>query len=184
MVNLGKKRMARELFEDWRSRRGVKTWALANYLQCLSRFRKRGLEEVIATCKDALADLPHDHCSRYLACMQAEACALSGDKSGLLDVWQLRRGYFGGDLKPDEYFRANHKYLLYDIPDLVEALQHENQRSYRKRLRTLRFRRLWNEESRKRLGRVLRIALQLITALWFFGMAEGFFRRKAVEHIS
>ena len=73
MLNRGQNRMARALFRDWRDRLGVHMWSLANYIQTLSRFRGRDLEELTATCRDALADLPHDHCARYLACMQAEA---------------------------------------------------------------------------------------------------------------
>jgi hypothetical protein len=144
MVNLGQKRRARELLRDWRNRRGVEMWSLANYLQCLSRLRKHDLEEVIATCKGALADLRHDHCARYVAVMQAEACALIRDESGLLALWNDRRCYFEGGLEDREYFKTNHKHLLTDIPALLDALQGKDERSYRKILRRIRSRRLWN----------------------------------------
>jgi tetratricopeptide (TPR) repeat protein len=176
MVNLSQKAKARELLRDWRNRRGVEMWSLANYLHCLSRFRKHDLEEVIATCKDALTDLRHDHCARYLANMQAEAYALTGDKSGLLALWNDRRGYFEGDLKPGEYFRASCRYLLTEIPDLVEALQRNDRKSYRKSLRRIRFHRLWNKENRARAWKIARFLLQLLALLWFIGTVSGVFR--------
>jgi tetratricopeptide (TPR) repeat protein len=176
MVNRGQNRMSRELFRDWRSRRGVQMWALANYVQSLSRFRKSNLEEVVATCRDALANLTHDHCARYLTCMQAEACALLGDKEGLLAVWRDRRGYFGGELNKSEYFYASEKHLIYDIPDMVEALRRDDAKAYRKLLRKLRFQRLWNPSNRKEFWKIVRLILRILIVVWFIGMAVGIFR--------
>ena len=176
MVDLRHKRSARKLLEDWRGRRGVRMWSLANYLQCLSRLSKRNLEEVIRTCNDALAELPHDHCARYLAHMQAEACALAGEESGLVKLWNDWRGYFGDDLKPGEYFRTAYKHLLYEIPDMVDALQRNDRKSYRKILWRVRFHRYWNEESRPRARKIVRIVLLLVLT-WIIGMMVGVFRR-------
>lgn len=177
MVNLGQKRSARELFRDWRNRHGVGMWVLANYMHSLSRFRRRDLEEVVVTCRDALADLPHDHCARYLTCMQAEACVLIGDRQGLLAVWRDRRGYFGGALKKTEYFKTAEKHLIYDIPDLVEALEREDEKSYRKMVRTLRFQRLRNLPKDLKGRRILRILLRVLVTLWMIAMMEGLFHR-------
>jgi hypothetical protein len=141
-------------------------------MQSLSRFGRRDLEEVIATCRDALADLPHDHCARYLACRQAEACALVGDKEGLLAVWRDRRGYFDGELKKSEYFKESQKHLIYDIPDIIEALQRDDRKAYRNLLWRLRLQRLWNQTSRS----VLRIVARIILLLWAIAMAIGIFR--------
>lgn len=123
--------------------------------------------EVIATCRDALAQLPHDHSARYLAVMQAEACALMGDKKALLETWSERRGYFGGELKPGEYFSTEHKYLLYDIPDLVEVLQHNQPKRYRKILWQLWFRRLWNRNNMRTVRKVLLWLLRIAIIVWF-----------------
>lgn len=44
----------------------------------------------------------------------------------MLAVWRDRRGYFGGELKKSEYFKTNEKHLIYDLPKMVEALQHDD----------------------------------------------------------
>jgi len=87
----------------------------------------------------------------YLTCMQAEASALVDDKEGLLAVWRDRRGYFGGELKKSEYFNASEKHLIYNIPEMVEALQRHDAKAYRKLLWRIRFQRLWNPSSRARI---------------------------------
>ena len=135
-------------------------WSLANYMLCLSRFRRGHLEEVIATCRDALADLPHDHCARYLACMQAEACALMGNQEGLLAVWGDRRGYFDGEVKNGEYFKPSQKHLLSDLPEMARALERNDHKAYRKLVWRLRLR-LWNENARAALGTIARIIVVL-----------------------
>jgi tetratricopeptide (TPR) repeat protein len=175
MVNLGQKRKARALFHDWRRRRGIRMWSLANYLHCLSHFRKEGLEEVIETCRVALAQLPHDHCAHYLAMMQAEACALIGDKKGLLETWNERRAYFGGELKSGEYFRNEYKYLLYDIPGLIDALQQDQGKRYRKLLWKLKFRRLWNRNTLRTVRRVLLWLLRTAIIIWVITGLQGIF---------
>jgi hypothetical protein len=49
MINLKRKRAARKLFGDWRTRTGVGMWMLGNYLLSLSRLTRDDLREVIAT---------------------------------------------------------------------------------------------------------------------------------------
>jgi hypothetical protein len=143
-------------------------------MQCLSRLRRGDLEEVIATCRDGLADLPHDHCARYLACMQAEACALLGKKDDLLAVWRDRRGYFDGEPKDGEYFKSSQKHLLSDLSEMVRALERNDRETYRKLLWRLRRLRLWNENSRAALRR---IATRIIIGFWVIGLIAALFQR-------
>jgi tetratricopeptide (TPR) repeat protein len=171
MINRRQYAAARALFKDWRNRRGVGMWSLANYMRSLSRFRQRDLEEVIATCRDALADLPHDHCARYLVCLEAEACALAGDKDGLLAVWNDRREYFKGELKKNEYFNAPEKYLMREIPDLVEALEQKSRGSYSRGVWHLRYRRVWKAKGRQ----FWRILLRIIIWLGILGIMRVLF---------
>jgi tetratricopeptide (TPR) repeat protein len=177
MVNLGQKRSARELFRVWRIRRGVPMWSLANYLQCLSRFRRRDLREVVVTCADALAQLPHDHCARYLTLMQAEACALMGDESGLLTLWNDRRAYFGGELRSGEYFRTELRYLLYEIPELAEALERGDRRACRKLTRRLRLQRLWSKSTRRTIRRAFAWLFRILILVWLMASISGILPR-------
>jgi tetratricopeptide (TPR) repeat protein len=171
MINRRRYTAARALFLDWRNRRGVGMWSLANYMRSLSRFRHRDLREVIASCRDALANLRHDHCARYLVCLQAEACALGGDKDGLLAVWNDRREYFKGELKKDEYFNAPEKYLMREIPDLVEALEQKGLGAYSRGVWHLRYRRVWKPKGRQ----IWRILLRIIIWLGIIGIMRVIF---------
>jgi hypothetical protein len=108
--------------------------------------------------------------------MQAEACALVGDKEGVLAVWRDRRGYFGGELRKSEYFNSSEKHLIYDISEMVEALQRDDTKAFRKLLRRLRFQRLWNPSSRKQFWKIVRLLLRILILVWFIGMAAGIFR--------
>ena len=177
MVKERRHRLGRQLFSDWRNRRGVPLWSIANYTLCLPRFRKRDLEEVIVTCRDALASLPHDHSARYLACMQAEACALAGDKQGLLEVWKDRQGYFDGYLKDGEFFKSNQKHLLTDLPALVEALGRDDKRVYGKILRRIRLQRFWNRETGISWHGALRIVARIFLTFWLIAMISRFFQQ-------
>jgi len=167
MIDGKRYRSARSLFHDWRSRRGVRMWSIANYMLSLPRFRKRDLQEVIATCRDALNDLAHDHCASYLAHMQAEACALAGDKQGLRKVWEARRGYFGTTPKTGEYFRKRDEHLRHNIPDLLKALQQDNGKAYRRLVWKMRLKRL-----RPTKDRTLGIILRMLAILWALGIAS------------
>jgi tetratricopeptide (TPR) repeat protein len=172
MVNLRQYRMARRLFQGWRNRQGVRMWSLANYTLVLSRLRRPDLEEMSSTCRDALASLSHDHCARYLTCLQAEAHALLGDKDGLLAMWRDRRGYFDGELKKSEYFKTSERHLVHDIPDMVEALQSGDSKAYRRLLWRLRFQRV--KRSRAELMKLL---ARIVILIWIIFMAVGVFFR-------
>jgi tetratricopeptide (TPR) repeat protein len=177
MINLRRKRAARKLFGDWRTRTGVEMWMLANYLLSLSRLTRNDLTEVIATCDEGLAGLRHDHCARYLTYMQAEACTLASDKSGLTDVWNQRAHYFEGDIKAEEFFPRSQRYLIRDIPIAVQLVQQSDDRGYRRLRRHLRFQRIWNREVRARSRKILTLLLRAILILWFTGrFLESFFR--------
>jgi len=130
---------ARQFLGPWRERPGVGMWMVANYTMSLSRFRRSQLEELRATCRDALSGLPHDHCASYLAHIMAEACALLGDQQGFLQTWNTYATYFSTDLKKGEYFEPKRRNLLGDIPMMARYLQQNETRLYRRMVRKLRW---------------------------------------------
>jgi hypothetical protein len=172
MIDRKQHRWARSLFRDWRDRRGVQMWCIANYMLSIPRIRKQDLQEVIDACRDALNSLTHDHCAAYLAHVQAEAYAIINDQQGLRDVWQDRRGYFGAVLKKREYFRKQDEQLRHQIPDLVEALERDDHKAYRKLVWKMRLHRLRPVNSR----RVLRVLLRILAFLWMLAMISIAFR--------
>jgi predicted Zn-dependent protease len=129
---------ARKFMSGWRERTGIEMWAVANLATCYSPFRRKQLRELASTCHDALAGLPHDHCARFLVYVEAESCALLGDKKAFLDVWQKYRNYFDGTLEKSEWFQATRKHLLADIPAMARTLQEGQKSQYRKLLWQLR----------------------------------------------
>ena len=98
--------------------------------------------------------------------MQAEACALANDRQGLDEVWQERHGYFGTVLKKSEYFRKRDAHLRQEIPDLVEALQKDDRKAYRKLVWKMRIQRLRPAKG----GPVLRVLLRILAFLFVLGM--------------
>ncbi len=123
LASLQHRSEARKLLSSWRARRGVAMWVIANYVGCVSAILPSGLKEIAATSGDALRDLPHDHCARYLAHVKAEACALLGDKQGLRETWILYRSYFDCQAKGNEWFESRRRPLLTEIPMLVGFLE-------------------------------------------------------------
>ena len=115
-------------------------WMVANYIGCLSALRQRDLKEIVASSGDALRDLPHDHCARYLAHVMAEACALLGDAKGLRETWDRYRSYFDCKEKKNEYFEDRRRPLLTDIPIMVRYLEQQQFGLYRRSVRALRWR--------------------------------------------
>ena len=79
----------RKFFAAWRERAGVAMWMITNYILTLSCFRHEQLRERYNSARDALAGLPHDHCAKYLAHVQAEACALLGNRNDFLERWNI-----------------------------------------------------------------------------------------------
>ena len=123
---------ARRLYGGWRERSGVEMWMVCNYVLSLSRSRRDRLRERYASCRDALAGLPHDHCAKYLAHAQAEACAVLGLKDRFLETWAACARYFDGHVGTGEYFPKRERYLLKSIPELAGHLQ--NRRVWRARV--------------------------------------------------
>ena len=142
LVVLKRKREARALLQSWRERSGVGMWAVANYVNSLTGARAKQLEEVSSACRDALAGLPHDHCAKYLVHRQAEACALLGDRQGLLETWKQYRNYFDGKLEKSEWFETRRRYLLGDLVILARSLEENNRKMYNKVLRSLRWKKI------------------------------------------
>jgi tetratricopeptide (TPR) repeat protein len=168
-INLGRKRAARKLLGEWRSRTGVAMWMLGNYLLSLPRLRQDDLQEVIATCDEGLSGLSHDHCARYLAYMQAEACALSRNREGLLAVWNQRTYYFEGDIQKEEFFPQYQRYLIRDIPDAVHLVERSDDRGFRRLRRNLRLQRIWNPKTRARARLILTLLFRVVILLWLLG---------------
>jgi tetratricopeptide (TPR) repeat protein len=145
LIVLKRKREARNLLEGWRARSGVGMWAVANYVNSLTGLRAKQLGEVRSSCRDALAGLPHDHCAKYLVHRQAEACALLGDKKGLLETWKEYRNYFDGKLEKADWFETQRRYLLADLVILARSMEENKPEVYDKTLRSLR----WKAIARK-----------------------------------
>ena len=140
LAALKRNREAAKLLSSWRQRRGISMWVVANYVGCLSPLRSNGLQEIIASSGDALRDLPHDHCARYLAHARAEAFALLGDKQGLLETWNQYRSYFDCKEQSNEWFEDRRRPLLTDIPMMVRYLEQNHRGLYRRAVWRLRWR--------------------------------------------
>jgi len=140
LASLRRSSEARKLLSSWRGRRGVSMYVVANYVGCLSAVWPNDLKQIVATCGDALRDLPHDHCARYLAHVKAEACALQGDKRGLRETWDQYRNYFDCKENTNEWFEQRRRPLLTDIPMLVRFLEQNQVGLYRKTVWGLRWR--------------------------------------------
>jgi len=143
LVALKKNKFARQHLADWRSRTGVPMWAVANYVMCFSPRRRSHLRELVSSCRDALAGLPHDHCAKYLVHRQAEACALLGDQAGFQQVWLKHGNYLTSKLEQNEWFDSRSKHLLTDLPVMARALQQSELPLYQQTLRSVRWRRMF-----------------------------------------
>jgi hypothetical protein len=131
----------RKLLSSWREHRGVTMWMIANYVGCLSRLRQADLREIVASSRDALRSLPHDHCARYLAHAGAEACALLGDKRRLQETWELYTNYFDCKESDKEWFPGRRN-LVTEIPMLVRFLEQDQLGLYRRTIWAMRWRHL------------------------------------------
>jgi len=131
LTSLKRFRLARQAMAGWRERKGVPMWVVANYVMCLPGMGRRQLREVRSACHDALAGLPHDHCARYLAYREAEACALLNDHTGVYDCWKRYSEYFDGKLEKGEWFEEKRRYLMADVPGLARAVANNQPREYR-----------------------------------------------------
>ena len=137
LVSMKRRREARELLSSWRHRKGVSMWMIANYISCLSALSKNDLREIVSSSGDALRDLPHDHCARYLAHVRAESYALLGNTEGLLNTWTQYRTYFDCKEASNEWFEDKRRPLLTDVPMLVRFLEQKQYGLYRRTVRRL-----------------------------------------------
>jgi hypothetical protein len=127
-------------------------WVVTNYVISLSALRPKHLREILSSCRDALAGLPHDHCAKFLAHLEAEACALLGDRRALLETWTTNRNYFDGKLEKGEWFETKRKHLLADVPVMARSLENNDLRMYKRVLRGLRWGRFTAELRPTKLG--------------------------------
>jgi tetratricopeptide (TPR) repeat protein len=123
LLELGRKKEARNLLAGWRERTGITMGMVANYILCFPRRERKHLQEVLLASRDALAGLPHDHCAKYLAHVQAEMCVSLGDTEAFRQTWVRHRNYFSGKLEESEWFESQRKHLLADIPCLARLLE-------------------------------------------------------------
>jgi predicted Zn-dependent protease len=139
LVNLNLNSDVRKLLAPWRERTGVAMWVVTNYVLCLSTRRPKQLREILSSCRDALAGLPHDHCAKFLAHMQAESCVLLRDREALRETFDHYQSYFDGKLEKGEWFHTKRKYLLADMPIMARALRENDLRMYKRVRRSLRW---------------------------------------------
>jgi predicted Zn-dependent protease len=140
LIRLGRHREARKLMAKWRERPGVTLWMIGNYVGCFSGIWTKSLSEVQSICRDALSGLPHDHSTRYLVHVQAEASALLGDEDAFRATCEEHQTYFDGELSDEEWFRDDRRHLLEDIPALAACLKDDRRWPYRATLWRLRSR--------------------------------------------
>jgi predicted Zn-dependent protease len=142
LINLKRSSEARTFLEPWRKKPGVGMWVIANYVISLSAWRPEQLREIVSSCRDALGGLPHDHCAKFLAHVQAEACALLGEPDALLEIWKGNESYFDGKQQKGEWFQTKRQHLLVDVPAMARAHRDHDTRTYRRMLRSLRWKRI------------------------------------------
>jgi tetratricopeptide (TPR) repeat protein len=130
LLRMGRKQEAREFLASWRDRPGVGTWILASYVACFSGVRAESLHKVRSICAEALAELPYDNGTRYLAHVEAEACALLGDQEAFRASWEKRRALFGGVPLQGELFPEDREYLRETIPAMVRFLEQDDRVQY------------------------------------------------------
>jgi hypothetical protein len=110
---------------------------VANYILCFPRRGRKHLREVLSACRDALAGVPHDHCAKYLAQVQAEMCVSLGDTEAFRQTWVRHRDYFSGKLEGREWFESQRKHLLADIPCLARLLEQNRTKLFSEACRDL-----------------------------------------------
>jgi tetratricopeptide (TPR) repeat protein len=142
LVDLGRKREARDLLSDWRKRSGVAMWAVTNYVLSFSRISRKNSQAVLSVCTDALVGLPHDHCAKFLAHVAAEMCAVRGDVEAFRAAWTRNRNYFSRELENSEWFETSRRHLLDDIPDMARLLEKDQLKQFRNACRKLRWKQI------------------------------------------
>jgi len=139
LTGLKKYRTARKVLAGWQERQGVAMWVIANYVMCLAGMTRKRTKELRSTCHEALAGLPHDHCARYLAYREAEACVLQGDQAGFSECWSRHREYFDSQPEKGEWFETKRRYLMAALPAVARHLESGEVRKYKALARSLRW---------------------------------------------
>jgi len=170
LLELGRRRQARELMEGWPERPGVEMWMIANYVECFFGIFPSHLREIRANAAQALSALPHDNCAKYLAHVQAEACALLDDEEGFLATWTGQGSYFDREVSPGEWFYSDRRRLLEDIPKLARHLERNERFRYRTTLWRLRVGHLGRAILSSPPVRVVRRIPTVLLWLLFVGM--------------
>lgn len=132
-----KRRRAKTFLGAWRQRAGIGMWVIANYVLCFNRRRKKDRLEILASCRDALAILPHDHAAKGLAHLLAEMCALLGDTEAFREAWTRYGVYYTGEVEEGEWLEKEHAHLLREIPRLGRLLDRNDMEAFRKACRQL-----------------------------------------------
>jgi tetratricopeptide (TPR) repeat protein len=154
---------------EWLERRGLEVRSFVVTPEYSGIFPTH-LQEIRAACARALAGLPHDHCARYLAHVQAEACALLDDKEGFLATWTEHRGYFDREGSKGEWFQHDRRHLLEDIPKMAQLLEQNARWKYRTTLWRLRWGQLYRTILSSHPARAARRIPLVVWWLLFLGM--------------
>ena len=171
LIGLKRRRAARRLLSNWRQRRGVSMWTVANLILSIPRWSRADREAVTSTCSNALEMLPHDHVSRYLAYMLAEAQALGRDFKGLKETGGRFSMSFNSRREKSEFFPEWQVYLTDLLPPAIEAVNAGNSQPAKRTFYTLWLRRLQRsltpENPRRLVVIILRIVLALIILAYY-----------------
>jgi hypothetical protein len=123
ILGLGNKGRGFRHLSDWKERPGVQMCMVTNYVWSCPRLGKSDREHLRMTCEELLTRFQHDHSAKYIAHVLAESLALLDDQKGFIETAQKYRALFTGSLTKSEYFEDRQKYLLKDIPRLIDHLQ-------------------------------------------------------------
>lgn len=138
ILSLGDKGRGFRHLSDWKERPGVQMCMVTNYVWSSPRLGKGDREHLLNTCEELLTRFQHDHSAKYLAHFLAESQVMLDDQKGLLETAHRYRMLFTGSLAKSEYFEDRQKYLLKDIPRLIDLLQKGKIKSFRWASRALR----------------------------------------------
>ncbi len=148
-AGLKSRRRGRKFIAGWRDHVGVPMWVIANFVLCCNPRSKKQLRQMISACHDALTGLPHDHCARYLAHVEAESYARLGDEKGFLEAYLRYKNYFDGKIERSEWFQESRRNLLADIPAMGRFLEEGQRTQYKKMRRRI----VWEELTSKFQGK-------------------------------
>lgn len=91
-------------------------WGVANLLAFMPWTRRCHLEAALASSRDALERLEHDHTARYLVCRLCEAALRLNRLPVFRDAVQRYRSYLSSEITEGEFMPRQHAYLVKVIP--------------------------------------------------------------------